>query len=344
MSNIKKDLLSRVGDLSQVFGARESRICSGPGTGVRQIEVRNGRMSFTVLPDRAMDIAELSYAGVNLSYMSKTGIADSRFNSDDRHFFRTFHAGLMTTCGLRNVGSPVEDSGEYFGIHGRISNIPASEVSVVTSFEDDGTPVMNISGTVREAAFFGENIVLRRTIRTRYGSPRIEVFNTVENEGFRDEILMFLLHCNVGYPLLDACTRFIAPAVSTEPRDEDARAGADRWTYMDAPTPEYREQVFYHTLPEASDVRVGFVNPSLALGLCLSYNTADFPLLGEWKQMGQGEYVAAMEPSNCYVGGRLDPRNAGRLTVLAPFSSRHFDVCFDVLEGAEAMKLISGIS
>lgn len=53
---------------------------------------------------------------------------------------------------------------------------------------------------------------------------------------------------------------------------------------------------------------MALINPELELGVSLHFNMEEFPLFGQWKQMGEGEYVMGMEPSNCYVGGRLDPR------------------------------------
>ena len=54
-NNMKKDveLLSRVGDLSQVMGAKEYMMMDGKSKGVRTLEVRNGGgLEFTVVEDR----------------------------------------------------------------------------------------------------------------------------------------------------------------------------------------------------------------------------------------------------------------------------------------------------
>lgn len=61
------------------------------------------------------------------------------------------------------MGSPCQDNGEHFGLHGRISNTPAEEVYSGTRWID-GKPVLMISGRMREANFFGENVILDREI------------------------------------------------------------------------------------------------------------------------------------------------------------------------------------
>ncbi len=51
--------------------------------------------------------------------------------------------------------------------------------------------------------------------------------------------------------------------------------------------------------------------------------------------MGEGEYVMGMEPCNCYVGGRVDPRNEAVLEYLEPGEVRKFDLTIEILNGAK---------
>ena len=53
----------------------------------------------------------------------------------------------------------------------------------------------------------------------------------------------------------------------------------------------------------------------------------------QWKQMGEGDYVMGMEPCNCYVGGRIDPRNATVREYLEPGEIRNFDLTIELLSG-----------
>ena len=168
---------------------------------------------------------DLVFKGTNCSYLSKTGIvAPEYYNEDDIGFLRSFFAGFLTTCGLRNVGNACEDNGESFGIHGRISHSPAEEVSTTTGWEN-GIPVMVICSSMREARLFGENLILDCNITCKYGENKINIQNTVENCGFRTEPLMLLLDFNLGYPLLDECAKLFTAISELKPRDSDGRRG-----------------------------------------------------------------------------------------------------------------------
>jgi len=107
----KEDLTRRVGQISQIAGARASELNSGLAKGVDAIDVKTGTgFAFTALPGRALDIAWASYKGAPLSYISKTGVvAPAHFvEKGAEGFLRNFFAGLLTTAGLSNIGPPVQ--------------------------------------------------------------------------------------------------------------------------------------------------------------------------------------------------------------------------------------------
>ena len=333
-----------VGRLDQICGIKEYDLKSGKANGVRAFDVRNGTgLEFTVLSDRCLDISSLSFKGINFSYLSKTGVVAPAYNESGTTFPRSYFAGFLTTCGLRNVGNACEDNGEFFGTHGRISNIPAEELNVSTNWVDD-LPEMTISGKIREAAFFGENILLERKITCRYGENRIKISNTIENIGFKPEVLMLLLHFNIGYPLLDECSRFLSDSKEVIPRDDEAAKGVEGYARVEAPTKNYAEQVFYHNLnaDKDGDTMVAIINPQLELGVSLQFNKKQFTRFTQWKQVGEGEYVMGMEPCNCFVGGRVDPLNKETATLIKPFEKMHFDVTVELFSGMEQLQALEG--
>ena len=209
----KREILKYIGDFSQLFGVRECVLKGGRADGVRAIDVKNGSgLEFTVLPDRCMDIANLSFKGVNFSYLSKTGISSpAYYEPEGDEFLRNFYAGFMTTCGLRNIGAACVDDGERLTLHGRISSIPAEQVSATTQWISNEA-VMRVSGSMRESKVFGENLILSREIIVKYSENIIYINDTIENLGFRDEPFMLLYHCNLGYPLLSSKSYFVAPS------------------------------------------------------------------------------------------------------------------------------------
>jgi hypothetical protein len=339
----KREMLRYVGDFSQLFGIKEYTLAGGKAAGVKAFDVKNGSgLEFTVLADRCLDIAGLSLNGINCSYISKTGIvAPEYYDESDTGLLRSFHAGFLTTCGLRNVGSPCEDNGEKFGLHVRISNTPAEEVYATTEWIGD-IPVHTIGGKMREAGFFGENFILERQITCRYGENKIVISNTVENLGFKREALMLLFHFNLGYPLLDEASILVTPTAILTPRDEVAADGKDSFHLCQPPTPDYVEQVFYHNLRSDlhDDTCVALINKKLELGVAVHFNKNQLFNFTQWKQMGECEYVLGVEPCNCYVGGRTDPRNSEILEYLEPGEIRNFDLTIDLLNGSDEVDAV----
>lgn len=334
-------MLRYVGDFSQLFGIKEYALTGGKAKGVKAFDVKNGSgLEFTVLADRCLDIAGLSFKGINCSYISKTGIvAPEYYNENGIGFLRSFYGGFLTTCGLRNVGSPCEENGEMFSLHGRISNTPAEEVCATTQWIED-VPVLTISGKMREARLFGENLILGRTITCKYGENKIIIRNTVENCGFKREALMLLFHFNLGYPLLDAETILVTPTEKLMPRDQEAVKGESAYNQCQEPTPDYSEQVFYHNLKsdQNGDTCAALVNQKLELGVAIHFNKNQLFNFTQWKQMGENEYVVGMEPCNCYVGGRLDPKNSEIMEFLEPGETRNFDLTIELLNGMDEIE------
>ncbi len=344
----KRTMYKYVGDLSQLFGIKEYTLTAGKAKGVKAFDVNNGTgLVFTVLADRCLDIAGLSYKGINFSYLSNTGIVAPEYYDDKGiGFLRNFFGGFLTTCGLRNVGSPCEENGELFSLHGRISNTPAEDVCASTEWIN-GYPVLNISGKMREARLFGENLILERSITCKYADDKVYIKNTVENCGFKPEALMLLFHFNLGYPLLDEDTILVTPTQQLTPRDQEAVNGEASSNLCQPPTANYSEQVFYHNLKSEynGETSVAMINKRLEIGVAIHFNKNQLFNFTQWKSMGEGEYVLGLEPCNCFVGGRVDPRNSEILEYLEPGGIRNFDLTVEILNGMEAIgKVIDKIN
>ncbi len=174
----KKELLKYVGSVEQIGGIRDFTFNDGKAKGVRAIEVNTGSLRFTILPDRCMDIAQADYKGQAISWISKTGItAPQYYEKDEKNWLRGFYGGLITTCGLHNIGGPV---GEY-GLHDRIAHIPAQKISVSAEWVDDEY-IMRVSGEMRDSIVFGSNLVLKRVITAKLLSSEFIVEDTIINE------------------------------------------------------------------------------------------------------------------------------------------------------------------
>ncbi len=337
----KRELLARMGVLEQATGAEMFTYSDGVRDGVRAARVRTGGgLDYTVLLGRGMDIGQASYNGVPLAWVSATGAVHAHaFEPQGRGWLRSFHGGLLTGCGLRNVGAANRDSDEDLGIHGYLSHSPAEETFAGTIWTGDEAEV-TVSGTMREASIFGENLRMTRRITSLLGEAKLTIYDRVENLGFKPSPLMLLYHLNFGWPLVSEDTEIVYKAASPiVPRDAAAEAGLNRWMRLDAPTPDYAEQCFYHDPAPDSDgvATVLMINRDRHLGVRIAYDKSTLNHLTQWKMMGQGEYTCGIEPANCKVMGRAAEREAGRLQTIEPGELCEFRVSIDVLDGADAI-------
>jgi len=325
----QQDILRRVGDIRQLAQAEPFELVDGSARGVRAVRLRNAEgLDLVVVTDRGMAISELLFQGIPLPFINGVGIAHPAFSEvEGTGWLRTWAGGFVTPCGLTQVGSPCEDEGEALGLHGRVAGTSAREVRWGGDWKDDDYFVW-VEGTVRQAAMFGENISLRRRVGMWLGGSRFWIDDTIQNHSFQPVPFMFLQHFNLGFPLVDAGTKLELPKHETTPRDDVAKAGVERYNVVETPQVEYEEQVFYHDLQAGEDglVEVRLVNPGFnrgrGLGVHWRYTLADYPVLVQWKMMGEGQYVIGIEPSNCHVSGRCAEREAGTLQLLNPHEVR----------------------
>lgn len=336
----RTELLKRVGNLDQIASVRALEYTEGKASGLRAYEVQNGALSFTVLPGRCMDIGTLRYKGVPLHFIAKQGTTNPLWSFEGDHAQRSIMGGMMFTCGLRNVGTPVTVEGERHVVHGRIRTTPADHVSCETRWEGDEY-VMRCSGEMREAVLFGENLVLRRVIETKLGSDELLISDEIENQGFQEQPLMLLYHFNVGYPLLDDGARLLLPPHETTPRDAYA-IEVEQALLAQNPQDGLHERVYYHCLPaEDGRAAVAFVNESLGLGLSIEYDVEALPHLVQWKSMASGDYAMGIEPSNCHVEGLEKEKRTGTLCTLPPMEKRTVSLRLRIHEGDALSRIIN---
>ncbi len=331
-----QDLLKHIGHMDQVAGIKQLEAGDGLARGGRMFQVWTGSgLSFDVLADRALDISACRYKGIPLAWASSVGeVHPAFYEPAGLGWLRSFAGGMMATCGLDHWGPPTSDLGQEVGLHGRVSNLPARYVSHHAGWRDNEYE-LEISGEVRQAAVFGENLVLRRHISTRLGSNAIRISDVVTNEGFTPHPHMILYHFNVGFPLLSEDTHLHVDAEETIPRDAEAESGLADWMNFQPPTAGYQEQVFRHTPSAGKDgrVQVEARNSSLGLGLRLTYDNTNLPYLVQWKMMGEGMYVLGVEPVNCgALQGRAAARKHGDLPHLEPGESRRYELTIEVIE------------
>ncbi len=333
----KQDLMKYTGSLQQVAYVRPVTYEEGRAAGMKGWEVKNGKMNFSVMADKCLDVSALSYNGINMTFLSKPGLQGrNHYDTNGEEAVRSIMGGLFFTSGLENICAPCTIDGTDYPMHGRIRTTPGEHLSAA-AFWEEGRYCLSLSGEMREAALFGENMVLRRKISTVYKEKTIRVHDEIENESYRDEPLMILYHINLGYPFLDENLRLYLPTRRVTARDQDAEGHEDAYNRMDPPKDNEPEYVFIHDLIKSGDGKAQAlaVNEALGLGLKLEYDTENLPCFMEWKSTASGDYVLGLEPSNSSVYGRPWHEERGSVHKLAPFEKEINDLSFTVLDGQE---------
>jgi len=324
----KQELMKRIGDISQVADAKQYELKTGMGKGLHCIDLNAGDgFRFTVVPDRGMDIAWAEYKGLPFGFISKTGLVSTSHYDPQDGFAQSFFGGLLTTCGMANIGPACVDQGQNLELHGRFNHIAADDVAVLRGWEQDEYRI-KVRGVLRESAMFGENMVLTREISCRLGETKIRIRDTVENCGFEPQPLMLLYHCNFGFPLLSEDTVLVGLNGETRPRDAEAEIDAELCRSFHAPIHGYKEKVYlYEPACDANgEVCACLWNRGLNIGAYVKYNSQTLPCFTEWKQTGEGDYVVGLEPGTYYPLSRTHARENGKLLVLQPGDGKAFEL------------------
>lgn len=290
-----------VADPDQLMTVYDGFLTGGTRDGVRFMEVHNGgNISAMVLPGRCMDIYQVRYKGQNLNFIGNCGIVAAPFYDAQRNrWLRSFFAGMLTTMGLQNAGGAYTDaSGDERGQHGRIANTPAENVSYERKITD-GVPEVILSGTMRESAFGRCNFTLKRTLRFVYGKDSIDITDEITNHDYADRQYAYGLHLNYGYPLLEEGTELIFDAEESRALDAESEPYFRNIHVMEAPVEDGQKNLeFLHHLKQDADGNSGYTvyNRKRGLGVHVTFRADDFPAFNEWKYIGKGEYVVALEP------------------------------------------------
>ncbi len=312
--------MSYIADMDQLAYARTLILDEGDGKGCRLIEADNGSgLHFVVAADRGMGLTECSINGVNVAWRSPRGYSDGR----NLNFLADWQGGLMTPCGMRHTGGPEGDQ----PLHGKINMSSAEQLSVQCEWVD-GKYRLQISGLLREASMFGENLRLRRTITAFMGDNTIYIDDEVKNLGPYDDYLVMLYHCNFGYPLIDENVTYSSDDAEVIPRNDDAKKNIDKYSVMPAPTANVPEEVFFHIVkPDANNYCTAILtNEKSKLQAIISSDADELPFIAQWKSFEKGRYVCGIEPTNSLLAGRAGEIEAGRARKIAPLETVRYSM------------------
>lgn len=340
----RRQVAERSGMLSQFAGVRLMTLGDGVERGIRMLEFRTGSgLRFTALVDRALDIADCDHKGRAIGWHSPSGFRHPGLHDDEGEkglaWARSF-SGLLVTCGLDHILGPEEvpaDTYNYPGkrsvshsLHGRLSTIPARLTGYGETWTGDEC-VLWAEGIVQQSAVFGEDLHLIRRIEADLGGNEIRIRDRVENHGFSRTPHMFFYHVNLGHPLLDEGTRYVAPirdVVWAAHAGEAYRRQNAGYRTMPAPQLGFREQVWEHEMAADAQGRVpvAVINEAAGLGFELVTRKSQLPCAYQWQNVQAGHYALGIEPSTHHVLGDLAARDRGEMIWLEHGESRRYEI------------------
>ena len=282
----------RLNNALQVFGIRRYTINGGSENGLRVIECTNGKLRFLLNESKALDIMQIFYEGQNLSFISKNG-----FTAREIPFLNRFEGGALYTCGLDVCGRK-----EGMDLHGSFHNIPASVLTAECG--EDG---IIVEAEMRFSSLFGQNLVMRRKIFSPYQSGKVELSDTLINEGTKEQDYCLLYHTNLGYPLLGEGGKIIVDTESVTPVGDYAASKLAIWDTVEAPQDNVDETCYYL---KPIDRTAYYFNPRSGRKFTMKYGEGldEFVL---WKSNASKDYALGLEPSTTRLGDRLSYKKIG---------------------------------
>jgi hypothetical protein len=350
----RREVARHAGMLSQFAGVRPMTLADGVERGIRLLEFRTGTgFRFTVLIDRALDVADCEYRGAAIGWHSPAGFRHPGLHEYEGEgglgWLRSF-SGLIVTCGLDHILFMHSDPADHYhyvhrkavdsSIHGRIGTIPGRLTGYGEIWDGDEC-TLYCEGTVQQSTVFGEDLYLVRRIETKVGSNEFVLKDRVVNHGFYRTPHMFLYHINVGYPVLAEGSRYLAPVRQTVWASHADSYRAQKVGYRTLPGPQrnFHEQVWQHEMAAGPDDRVpvAVVNDAFegrGLGFLVESSKAEFPAQYEWQNFQEGQYAIGIEPSTNHVFGKPFAKERGELIWLEHGDGRSYTTRFAVLDGA----------
>lgn len=334
----------------QPWSIRKLTLHGGRQEGVDIILVDNGVLTLTVIPTRGMGILEATAGDVRLGWESpvKEVIHPNTINLESRGglgWLEGFNE-WMVRCGTEWAGHPGKDSfinntGDKaemaLTLHGRIANIPASEVEVVI---DPNPPFrLRVRGRVDERMFYGPKLELWTEVSTDPGSTTFRIEDSLTNHGAHDQEYQMIYHCNFGAPLLNAGARFVGATRRVTPFNAHAAKDVERFAEYAGPTKGFVEQV-YCLQPAADSTGRSVVmlhNARSERGVAMGFSVEQLPSFTLWKNLAATEegYVTGLEPGTGFPFNRRIERLAGRVPRLAPGASKKMGIDVTVLLSRE---------
>ena len=332
------------------WSVRKYRLHGGKQDGVDVIVVDNGTMQIALSPTRGMGVLWATLGDVRLGWDSpvKETVHPKYVNLQSRGglgWLEGFNE-FMCRCGLEWSGHPgtdefVNNVGDRakmdLTLHGKIANLPASEVEVVVQAEPPHR--ITVRGRVDERMFYGPKLELWTELSTEPGSNAFRIADRLTNRGDDAQEFQILYHINFGKPLLGPGATMVAAVERITPFNARAAEGLTTYDRYEGPKLGFVEQV-YKIKPAADPQGRTLAMLRNAAGdraASVAFDVNELPYLTQWKNTNaEGEgYVTGIEPGTGFPHNRRIERAKGRVPKLAAGATRTFAVEVAVHVGTE---------
>lgn len=296
-------------DPRQFASVRRVVLGEGPEAGIETLAFSTGGgLDFWVTVGRLMDIATLSWRGVQLAWQSSAGLRRPEVNPiDPERRFSTAFGGFLNTCGFDHIRQPADGR----PLHGSAPFTPARLVAYGEDWDAD-VPMLFCEGEAVCWIHGGFGYRLRRRIEAPIGGGSLSLRDSVTVIGAEPAPIMTLYHFNLGYPMIDGGSTI----------EFDGK-------HLVGPLAVPEDAVVPASLHPATSPQACCMAHGKAATIAFRWDTDELPWLQLWRDLRQGSAVMSIEP--CSIGRRDDGCNAPS-PLLAPGSSRVFAIDIDVTD------------
>ena len=330
----------------------KSVLHGGKQEGVDIVTIDNGRMTIVVVPTRGMSILGVTMGRLRLGWDSpvREVVHPAHINLHDRDglgWLDGFNEWLVR-CGLEFAGHPGTDvfrdntgaeSKQKLTLHGKIGNIPASEVEV--SVDREPPHQIRLRGRVDERSFYGVALELATEITTKPGSPTFTINDRVTNRGVEPQEYEIIYHANFGPPILESGASVKIPLRRLQPMNDVAEKALETFNVITGPLAGQKENVFLiEPLSDPDgDTTILIQNADKTLGCSMHYPIHKLPYLTIWKNLAleRSGYVLGVEPGTNYPFNRRVERQSGRLKMLDPGETKAFELSYTLHDNPESI-------
>ena len=300
-----------VGDLRQIASVRRVTLAAGPETGAEALVFSTGGgLDFWVTPGRMLDIAVLSWCGVQLAWQSPAGMRPVYASSDELRAFERGFGGFLNTCGFDHIRQPANG----LPLHGTAPFTPVRLISYGEDWEAP-EPLLYCEGESVCWRHGRARYRMRRRIESPIGGATIRIRDSIEVVGTDPAPLMALYHFNLGYPVVGKGSEVLLAGERVEGPLSPPEATAQAST-------------LHKAAAEWADCRV--TTPGRGIAVDFRWRTDTLPWLQLWRDLRPGSGVLSIEP--CSIGRLPDGANEPS-PALAAGESRSFAIDI-VLEDA----------